>query len=225
MKIAMTVVIIAICIMALVLVKIIPVIHKAIDMAEKNPSMESPIPVPDKMAGMEKYAYFCSDGGPFVLLPSAIKDQWKGSGGLINILSPKSDYGKACKVISEEGSHGVIDAYDSRIFVVDAPMLAMHKESTKDTTLFIYALVAWQDEDLDGLVDLAINATKEAGFTKTENSIQCGDQGFVFMYAGDIYGDCMYDVKDISAKAGNYRVFESRWINEGREVRIFKLSL
>ena len=206
------------------LVKVIPAINKAVDMAEKYPPIENSTPVSEKMPGMDKYEYFCSDGGPFVLLPSVIKNQWKGVGNLINILSPKTDYGKACKVVYEEGSHGFINAYNSQVFVVDSPMLATHKESDGDT-FYIYALVVWQTDDLDSLIDLAVNTVQENDFISTEENIQCGEDGFVFMYAGDIYGDCMYGVKDLSAKTGVYDISGAQWKNEGSEVRILKFSL
>jgi hypothetical protein len=46
-------------------------------------------------------------------------------------------------------------------------------------------------EDLDDLIDIAVDATKESNFVPTKESVQCGNDGFVFMYAGDIYGDCL----------------------------------
>lgn len=227
MKIVLVVILLLVVVVVLgvilFFIKILPAINKAIDMAEKHPPIESSRSVSETILGMEKYEYFCSDGGPFILMPSAIKHQWKGVGKLLNVLSPKTDYGRACQVVYSEGAYGMINAYSNQVFVVDSPMLATNKECDGKSVI-IYALVSWQVDNLDALIDIACSTLQEEDFTSTEESIQCKD-GFVFMYAGDIYDDCLYGVKNISAKAGIYNISKACWKEDGNEVRIFKFTL
>lgn len=183
--------------------------------------------VSGEVQGMEKYDYFCSDGGPFILMPSTLKKQWKGASGLLDAVSPNSDYGKACRILSggQDGcAGGIINVYDNQVFVVDAPMLAMPKEFD-DTAFFIYALVSWQDLDLDGLIDIVKDSIKESDFITSQESFNLNVDGLVFMYAGDVYGNCMYGFKDIVVKTGTYNISEATFKDNDSEVRIFRFSL
>lgn len=214
-------------IVVLVLVVLLSLIQKILNnysvMEDPNPSVFEEVAI----EGMENYSYFCSDGGPFVLLPLTIKKKWKGVTLLSNPLAPGSDYGKACQVVTSgyDGcGYGVIDAYNHKVFVLDAPMMAMSKELNK-AAFCIYGLVSWKDNNLDGLIDTAKGTLTESDFTKTGKSVEFDVDGLVFMYAGDRYGNCMYSFREISLKAGAYNISEARWKNDGSEVRVLRFNL
>lgn len=225
MKKALTIIgLISACIGFYFVLNVVWSINQAMDAAENARPMEGSISAPQATAGMEKYDYFCSDGGPFILIPSSIKAKWKGSGSVVNVFSRTGDYWKACNVVSEEGSCGAVRAYSSNIFVVDSPLLATQKANS-DSGFFIYAIIAWNADDLDGMIDEAVSIVKEQDFARTQQSVQCDENGFVFMYAGDVYGDFVYDAKEISAKAGIYEVLKASWKTDNKEVIVYQFTL
>jgi len=49
-----------------------------------------------KVAGMSEFDYLACDGGPHLVLPKELSRQWKDASSYFAVLSPSSDYGRAC---------------------------------------------------------------------------------------------------------------------------------
>lgn len=161
---------------------------------------------------MEKYKYFCSDGGPFVLITSEVKGKWRGVENILNPLDPKTDYGKACSSIISgvKDGFGIISAHASKVLVVDAPMLAMEPVSKNDT-LDIYILKEWKTTDMDSMIEQCKKDLSNKAFRATGETIEMRTNDVTFMWAGDVYGKCVCAFSDFKMQKGKYELLKSEW--------------
>lgn len=157
--------------------------------------------------GMQKYKYFCSDGGPFVLMPSELRDKWKGVENMLDPLDPKTDYGKACTIT---GDFGVIDVRDNQCLVVDAPLMAVDLKKP-DKSLSIYLLKQWKSQNLDSMIDQSAEEAENRAFTNTGKTVELKTDQLTFMWAGDVYGNCVYAFTDLNLPNGLYQISTADW--------------
>jgi hypothetical protein len=161
---------------------------------------------------MQKYQYFCSDGGPFVLMSSELRQSWKGVGvrSLLNPLDPKTDYGKACTVTSD---FGVVNVRNSQCLVVNADLAALIAldPNTPDDYLSIYLLKTLKNTNLDATIDQCIKECEQPSFTKTGSTIEFKTDQLTFMWAGDVYADCLYSFADLDLPKGLYEISTADW--------------
>jgi len=168
----------------------------------------------ENMPGMNKYKYFCSDGGPFILITSEIRDKWGGVENMFNPLDPKTDYGKACGIISSaEGDFGIINSRKSEALVVDAPMLAM-EQTNKDEVLDIYLLKEWHTNDMDSMIEKCQKDVENKPFENTGKTIEFKTDEVTFMYAGDVYGEFAYNFSNFKIQKGKYELLKFEWENQ-----------
>jgi hypothetical protein len=161
---------------------------------------------------MQKYQYFCSDGGPFVLISSELRQKWKGVGvrSLLNPLDPKTDYGKACTITTD---FGVVNIRNSQCLVVNADLAALIAldPNAPDDYLSIYLLKTLKNTNLDATIDQCIKACEQLSFTKTGSTIKFKTDQLTFMWAGDVYGDCLYSFTDLNLPNGVYEISTVDW--------------
>ena len=167
-------------------------------------------------SGMKKYKYLSSDGGPFVLITSGIRNKWGGVGNILNPLDPKTDYGKVCGVIAKERTYGVESAfgvtriYQSDLLVAEAPMLAMER-SSNEKYVNIYLLDDWRIMSLDSMIDQCREQLENKAFDVTGKTLEFSSDTLTLMYAGDTYGECGYAFNDFQIQKGKYRLLKSVW--------------
>ncbi len=188
---------------------------------EKEPSDYQIDEIDNTVAGMEKYEYLCSDGGPFIVIPKSLGTKWKGH--KINIfdpLDPKTDYGRACSVGDTWGKIKVGDG-EALVFA-DPPMISWKYFEDKEY-LEIYVLKNWKTTDMDSILDGVISNTNIDSFKDTNTTIQIDNSGLVLLFAGDKVGDAMYGESFLSVNSGLYKIFIANFKNENEEVDTYRL--
>ncbi len=173
------------------------------------------------VAGMEKYEYICSDGGPFLVIPKSLSSNWKGH--LINILNPldpKTDYGRACSV---KGKWGLISVGKGSALVLADPPMVSWSYSEGGKCIDIYVLQLWNNLDLDSLIDQVQLKTSSTAFTDTETLFEVNDSGLLIMYSGDKAGDPMYGEFHIAVEHGVFGIYEAHYKEKNGEVDIYRL--
>jgi len=161
------------------------------------------------LEGMQEYRYFSSDGGPFVLMSSELRREWKGVGvrSLFNPLDRKTDYGKACAVTSD---FGVVNVRNGQCLVVNADLIALDA-NTPDDYLCIYLLKSLKNTNLDAMIDQCIKQCENSSFANSASTIEFSTDRLTFMWAGDVYGDCVYSFTDLNLPSGGYEISTADW--------------
>lgn len=172
-------------------------------------------------AGMNKYEYLCSDGGPFIIIPKSLSRKWKGHKiNLINPLDPKTDYGRACSIGSNWGKIKVGDG-EALVFA-DPPMISW-KYFEEEKYLEIYVMKFWKTTDLDSILDRVISNIKSDSFKDTDATIHIDDSGLILVYAGDKIGDSLYGESYLAVDPGLYKIHAANFKNENEEIDLYRL--
>ena len=152
--------------------------------------------------GLERYEYFCCDGGPHLLLPSALASEWMGVENPDDVLDPATDYGRACAA-SDKGI-ALLPVGDGHALVLGPtpPMTAW--TVAPDGSIEVYILESWSTDDLDALIDEA----RAAPPSSSPGALQwrVPDGGAILMFAGDTVDAAAYGTMPIPLQAGLYRV-------------------
>jgi hypothetical protein len=163
---------------------------------------------------MDRYEYQCWDGGPHVVLPTAVAQSWRGHESTSDdLLDPASDYGRACQI---EQPYGFIDVGSARALVLpDPPLVAWDPRSAAEPLFFV--LLGWDTDDTDGLLDRAKTKTE---LRDMEVTWVIPEDGVRVIYAGDDPDGTVGGRIDIPMAAGSYALFkgEYRVANDGHVV-------
>jgi Immunity protein 21 len=169
--------------------------------------------------GQDRYEYFACDGGPHLLLPSALASEWKGVENPDDVLDPTTDYGRACAA-SDEGI-ALLPVGDGHALVLgpNPPMTAW--TTAPDGSIEVYIVETWSTGDLDALIDEA----RAAASWPSTDAIQwrAPEGGVVLMFAGDTVDAAAYGAMPIPLPAGLYRVERDARVTELGSVTAVRL--
>jgi len=162
-----------------------------------------------KPAGMSEFDYLACDGGPHLVLPKELSRQWKGANSLLSVLSPTSDYGRACTAVTNQHM-ALIPVGSGQAMVLADPPLSAWGRSTEGW-IDIYYLDGWSDTDTDALVKRAVSATPTSVMKDTGKMMRLKEPGLILLFAGDQPGTTAYGESEIPIDAGNYRILEGHY--------------
>src|SRR5688500_17892477 len=143
-------------------------------------------PVPAATPGMIKYGYVSAEGGPHLVLPDALRASWGGVtvAGLAGATT--DDYARACKINT---SFALIPCGQGQALVLGGSpgMTALPTTLPANaTSIDVVILEAWEDNDLDALVDRAIATLPTEKMADTGQTWTIDPPGGLTMiFAGD----------------------------------------
>jgi hypothetical protein len=176
----------------------------------------------EKPAGMSKYEYTCSDGGPFIVIPKSLGSKWKGHKiSLLNPLNPKTDYGRACAI---EGKSAMIKVSNGNALVLQEPPMVSWRRVDDGKSIDIYCLQMWHEESLDSLLDRVAAKISSAAFADAGSSMEVDASGLLVMYAGDKAGDPIYGQIEITTEQGTYDLSTAQYKTADDEVDVYRLK-
>jgi len=77
--------------------------------------------------------------------------------------------------------------------------------------LILYLLKTLKNTSLDPMIDQCIKECEQLSFTKTGSTIEFKTDRLTFMWAGDVYGDCLYSFTDFNLPNGVYEISTADW--------------
>lgn len=187
--------------------------------AQAPPGTPMPTSAP---AGISKYPYLASDGGPHMLLPAEAAGAWKGVSSHLAIFSPNSDYGRACAATAN-AQMGMIPVGSTKALVfADPPMTAWG--TSGDGMVEVYYLESWASMDLDALIAKATAALPTPSLTNSGNVLQLNEPDAFLLFAGDTPSSTAYGVHRVKIPAGKYKVLVGTYTAAGESVTIYRLQ-
>ena len=176
-----------------------------------------------KVAGMSYYEYLACDGGPHLVLPKELSRQWKGAGSVLAVLSPSSDYGRACAAVANEHMALMPVGTGQAMVLADPPLSAWGRSS--EGWIDIYYLEAWADTNTDAMVKRAVAATPTSAMTDTGKTMTLKEAGLILLFAGDKSGSTAYGEFPIPIEPGTYRILEGHYkTGTSEEVYVYRLQ-
>jgi hypothetical protein len=176
-----------------------------------------------KVAGMSDYEYLACDGGPHLVLPKELSRQWKGASSVLAVLSPSSDYGRACATVATQHM-ALLPVGTGQAMVLADPPLSAWGRSTEGW-IDIYYLEAWADTNTDAMVKRAVEATPTSAMTDTGKTLTLKEAGLILLFAGDKPGSTAYGEYTIPVEPGTYRILEGHYTKgTSEEVYIYRLQ-
>jgi hypothetical protein len=177
----------------------------------------------EKVPGMSNHDYLACDGGPHLVLPRELGKQWKGAGSLAAVLSPKSDYGRACAATTNKLMALIAVGSGNAIVLANPPMSAWGH--SPESWIDIYYLNAWSDTNLDALIQQAVAAVPTTSMTNSGNTITLSQPGMVLMYSGEPLGSTAYGQYSIPINPGAYNILAGTYNpNATNEVHIYRFQ-
>lgn len=169
--------------------------------------------------GLDRYEYFACDGGPHLLLPSALASEWKGVENPDDVLDPATDYGRACAASDERIA--LLPVGDGHALVLPNPPMTAWAAGP-DGSIELYILESWSTEDLDALIDEA----RAAAPSPSTGALQwkVADGGAVLMFAGDTVEDAVYETVHVPLQAGLYMVEGDARVTELGSATVVRLD-
>ena len=171
--------------------------------------------------------YLACDGGPHLLLPFSARGDWKGCTDESDPLNPDTDYGRACLV---EPPIGLVNVGAQKALVLAGnPLLTTWRGSPREGRLDLYVLEAWDEIDLDLLVDSAASATQNT----TDSGLRwvLKDGGISLMFAGEAPGktntvsdNTVYGEIPIPVSPGTYKISTGSFDGEHGRLWIARLE-
>lgn len=189
---------------------------------KNDPETSSQI-TPQKVPGMSDFDYLACDGGPHLVLSKELNGQWKGAPSMSAVLSPTSDYGRACAATTNQ-LMALISVGKGQAMVLANPPLSAWGRSPEGW-IDIYDLEAWADTNTDAMLKRAIAATPTSGMTNTGKVMTLTQTGMTLLFAGDSPGNTAYGQYSIPIDPGSYRVIEGHYKSGAKEeVYIYRLQ-
>ncbi len=183
----------------------------------------APQPSSPKVAGMSEFDYLACDGGPHLVLPKELSQQWKDASSYFAVLSPSSDYGRACAATATQ-KMALIPVGSGQAMVLANPPLSAWGHSPEGW-VDIYYLEAWADTNTDVLLKRAIAATPTSVMTDTGKVMTLNESGLILLFAGDKPGHTAFGELPIPIEPGNYRILEGHYIGgTNEEIYVYRLQ-
>ncbi|HZM06800.1 MAG TPA: Imm21 family immunity protein [Candidatus Saccharimonadales bacterium] len=172
---------------------------------------------------MSDFDYLACDGGPHLVLPKELRRQWAGAGSLLAVLSPSSDYGRACAATTNQ-QMALISVGSGQAMVLANPPLSAWGHSPEGW-IDIYYLEAWADTNTDALLKRAIASTPTSAMTDTGKVMTLTESGLILLFAGDKPGSTAYGEYPIPIEPGSYRILEGYWKGgTNEEIYVYRLQ-
>jgi hypothetical protein len=158
-------------------------------------------------AGMSRYPYLAADGGPHMLLPSAV---------------PGVSYASACAATATVQMALLPSGADTVMVFQDPPMTAWGTSS--DGLVEVYYLQSWTGMNLDALVATATAALPTGSLTDSGSSFRLTQPDAFLLFAGDTPAGSTYGSYRVPLAAGRYRVLVGTYSARGESVTIYRLQ-
>jgi hypothetical protein len=172
--------------------------------------------------GLSHFDYLVCDGGPHLVLPKALSNNWRGITSPSDALNPISEYGKACAAVANQRMALIPVSSGQAIVLQNPPMSAWGR--SPEGWIDLYYLEGWKDENLDGLIKRAVVATPTASMKDTGKLLTLNEPGLIFLFAGDRPGDTVYGEYHIPIGSGSYRILEARYsVAQKEAVIVYRL--
>lgn len=173
-------------------------------------------------AGMSRYAYFCCDGGPHMLLPVEAQGSWKAIDSPAEVTNPNSDYGRACAATTTLPVNALQVGSSAALIFQGPPMSAWGVSA--DELVEIYVLHSWKQTNLDDLIGRATAATPTAAMPSTGLTFRLKESGALLFFAGDSPRGEAYGVQKVPIRPGDYDVLHGTFSDGGEKVEIYRLK-
>ncbi len=173
-------------------------------------------------AGLNKYEYLACDGGPHLVLPAELSNQWKGAGSLLAAVNPNSDYGRACSAVANQRMELLTVGGGQAMVLADPPLSAWGR--SPEDWIDIYFLDGWSDTNTDALVERAVAATPTAVMNDTGKMMTLKKPGLILLFAGDQPGKTAYGESAIPIAAGSYQILEGHYKAGVNEIYIYRFK-
>jgi hypothetical protein len=174
-----------------------------------RPAGNASAAVSQKMAGMKEFDYLACDGGPHLILPKELSQQWKGAGSIAGVLNPKSDYGRACAATAN-ARMALIPVGSGQAMVFDNPPLSSWGHSPEGW-IDIYYLEAWPDTNIDAMLKRAIVSLPTDAMSDTGKVMTLTQPGLILLFAGDKPGGTAYGEYALPIDSGSYQILEGHY--------------
>lgn len=167
-----------------------------------------------------KSRFFTSDGGPHLLLPNSVREYW-GKNHPVDLLTPGSDYQRACKI---EPPFGFLEIGDAKgLILAGNPMITTWEQLPDKSGIDVCVFESWKIDNMDVLQTLALTAQSAAVFSGMGVDWIIPEGGLTLMYSGDRPGHSQYGEMNVPLKAGTYRVLKGSFHNDWGEVMIARV--
>jgi hypothetical protein len=173
-------------------------------------------------AGMNKYQYLASDGGPHMLLPSEAAGAWRGVSSVLAVTDPKSDYGRACAATASVQMASIPVGSTSALVFGNPPMTAWGMSA--DGLVEVYFLQSWTGMNLDALIAKATSALATPSLTNSGTTFQLREPDAFLLFAGDTPNGTAYGVLRVTIPAGKYDVLVGTYSAKGESVTVYRLK-
>lgn len=169
-----------------------------------------------------KYKYFVCDGGPHLVIPSAIEFDWTGMGQHSDPTDLNTDYQRACQIDSSVGLLSV----DSQFALVLGrnPRMTAFVQTTEPKSIKLFVVERLSGSAADSLIDEAVEASKCSKGSDTGLLWALKDKGLTLMFAGDRASNPVYGKLHIDALPGKYRILQSRHSGPHGDLWLFELT-
>ena len=174
-------------------------------------------------AGMTEFKYFCADGGPHIVIPESLLKSWTGASNLVDILDPKTDYGRACAVSQPMGMLTVADG--QALVLAGSPPMSAWRPLPDGRGVDVFVLESWNDQNLDALIKRAIAATPDEKMTDTGVSWKIDADNLMLMFAGEsgAGNSSAYGILPMKITRGTYSIFKMQYDEAKGSVSIFRI--
>jgi hypothetical protein len=170
---------------------------------------------PQKVPGMSNFDYLACDGGPHLVLPKELSGQWKGAPSVSAVLSPTSDYGRACAATTNQHMPLIPVGNGQAMVLANPPLSAW--ERSPEGWIDIYYLEAWADTNTDAMLKRAVAATPTSAMTNIGKVMTLAHAGMTLLFAGETLGSTAYGQYSIPIDPGSYRVLEGHYKSSAKE--------
>jgi hypothetical protein len=169
---------------------------------------------------MKKLNFFTSDGGPHLLLPNSVREYW-GRTHPGNVLTPGSDYQRACKI---EPPFGLIEIGPAKgLILAGNPMITTWEELPDKNGIDVCVFESWGTENLDAIKTLVQAAQGATTFSDTKLDWIVPEGGLTLMYSGDRPGRSEYGELNVPLKSGRYQVLKGSFQTELGKLMIARI--
>jgi hypothetical protein len=175
-----------------------------------------------KLDGMTRYPYLSADGGPHLLLPHSHASSWSGVSSALDVLDPKSDFGRACAATEKVQLASISVGQGKAIVLADPPMTSWGRSD--DGLIEVYYLETWTDMDLDALISRATSSITTASMTDSGESMELPEPNFFLLYAGDTPNSVAYNLHQVPLPAGDYRILVGSYSGNNEAVTVYRFQ-
>lgn len=191
--------------------------------ADSHTDSHAPQANGQKPAGMSEFDYLACDGGPHLVLPKELSKNWKGTGSLLGLINPLSDYKKACDAVANQQMALIAVGSGQAMVLADPPLSAWGR--SPEGWIDIYYLNAWADTNTDAMLKRAVAAIPTSTMTDTRKTMTLKESGLILLFAGDSPGNTAYGENAIPITPGTYRILAGHYkAGATEEVYIYRLQ-